>query len=61
MDEFMQEALDCIEYANDPDDSTWGTLSSAIAEAVFMLGLERNPVQLQLTAYAPLFILSNKS
>ena len=32
-----------------------GSLRGAIAEAAFMLGLERNPAQVKLAAYAPLF------
>lgn len=32
-----------------------GSLRAAIAEAAFMLGLERNPAQVKLAAYAPLF------
>ena len=33
----------------------YGSLGAAIAEAAFMLGLERNPAQVKLAAYAPLF------
>lgn len=43
------------EYAATRGIPRYGSLRGAIAEAAFMLGLERNPAQVRLAAYAPLF------
>lgn len=43
------------EYAATRGVPHFGSLRGAIAEAAFMLGLERNPAQVKLAAYAPLF------
>ena len=43
------------EYAVTHGIPKYGSLRAAIAEAAFMLGMERNPGQVRLAAYAPLF------
>ena len=43
------------EYAVTRGTTRYGSLRGAIAEAAFMLGLERNQSQVKLAAYAPLF------
>ncbi len=43
------------EYAVTQDVGRWGDLRSAIGEAAFMCGLERNADVVKLAAYAPLF------
>ncbi len=43
------------EYAVQRGIGPWGDLRGAIAEAAFMLGLERNSDKVKLAAYAPLF------
>lgn len=46
------------EYAT-RGDSGLGSLRGAVAEAVFMCGLERNGDVVQMAAYAPLFVNTN--
>jgi len=43
------------EYAVNSSDGTYGNLTSALAEAAFMTGLERNSDIVQMASYAPLF------
>ncbi|RYR04158.1 hypothetical protein Ahy_B06g083747 [Arachis hypogaea] len=47
------------EYAVWKDDARDGTLLSAVAEAAFLIGLERNSDLVHMVSYAPLFVNNN--